>query len=146
MFVSEELGGTGQVPEPDTGAAAPAVSTSASSSPESMMMIGSAVILGGWLLFGIILDDYFTDWTALLLAVLVLALTMSRGGFLEGLASKNTLLKIGGYAIGVLAVFELIFDLRFASGVLNDFVEILGALALFGGSALVFMGARALDD
>lgn len=110
------------------------------------MMIGAAVILGGWLLFGIILDDYFTDWTVLLAAVFVLILTRSDGGFHEKIATKMTLLKVLGYAVGILAVFELIFDLRFAGGVLNSFVEILGAIALFGGSALVFMGARALED
>jgi hypothetical protein len=119
---------------------------SSTSNPESMMMIGAVLILGGWLLFSIILDEYGTDWTVLVLAFLVLMLVMGRANVFEKLAPKETLLKVSGYAIGAFAVLELIWDIRYAGGVLDSFVEILGALALFGGSALVFMGARSIKD
>ncbi len=149
--MTEEMGGTGKAPEPavpvePVESAAVAEVSAPKSSPESMMMIGAALILGGWLLFSIILDDFGTNWTVLVLAVLILALIMGKGDLFERLAPKNTLLKVAGYAIGAFAIFELIWDIRFASAVLNDFVEILGALALFGGSALVFMGARSIDE
>jgi hypothetical protein len=144
--MTEEIGGAGRVPEPEAHPAVPAPVRDTTTAPESMMMLGAGLILGGWLLFGIVLDDYFTDWTVLLLAVLVLLMARSSGGFYENIALRSTLLKVAGYAIGILAVFELIFDIRFAGGELDSFVEILGALALFGGSALVFMGARSIVD
>lgn len=149
--MTEEMGGTGRAPEPEVPVApvagAPvAEATSSTSSPESMMMIGAALILGGWLLFSIILDEFGTNWTVLVLSGLVLALIVGKGDLFEKLAPKNTLLKVAGYAIGAFAVLELIWDIRFAGGVLNEFTEILGALALFGGSALVFMGARSIEE
>lgn len=149
--MTEEMGGTGKTPEPEMPveavAGAPvAEAPSSTSSPESIMMIGAALILGGWLLFSIILDEFGTNWTVLVLAALVLALIMGKGDLFEKLAPKNTLLKVAGYAIGAFAVLELIWDIRFAGGVLNEFIEILGALALLGGSALVFMGARSIEE
>jgi hypothetical protein len=147
--MTDEGGGMGTAPEPETPAqpaAAPAVKESSTSGPESMIMLGSAVMLGGWLLFSIILDQWGTNWTPLVLAVFALMLVMGRADSFERLAPKNTLLRVAGYGIAVFALFELIWDIRFAGSALNEFVDILAALAYFGGSALIFMGARALDD
>ncbi|HEY5889363.1 MAG TPA: hypothetical protein VIW94_01500 [Acidimicrobiia bacterium] len=149
--MTEEMGGTGKAPEPEmpvgpVQGAPMAMPASSKTTPESMMMIGAAVILGGWLLFSIILDSYGSNWTVLVLSALILALVMGKGDLFENLATKATLLKVAGYAIGAFAVIELIWDIRFAALYLDSFIEILGALALFGGSAMVFMGARSIGD
>lgn len=148
--MTEEVGGTGMVPEPEVpvqpNAATPAVAASSTGGPSSMIMLGASIMLGGWLLFSIILDQWGTDWTPLALAFFALMLVMGRADYFERLAPKNTLLKVCGYGIAVFAVLELIWDIRFAGGRLNEFLDILAALAFFGGSALVFMGARAIND
>lgn len=145
-----EESGMGRMPEPEVPTPAvddaPVAAKPDASSGESMVMLGALIVLGGWLLFSIILDTYGTDWTALAFAVLAVYLSMGSSNPFEKLASKATLLKVAGYALGVFAVFELIWDIRFAGGVIDEFLEILGALALIGGSAIAFMGARAIDD
>jgi len=149
--VTEEIGGTGKAPDPQV-PVAPVESgpvtmpASSKSAPESMMKIGAAVILGGWLMFSIILDTFGANWTVLVLSALILTLVLGKGDLFEKLAPKATLLKVAGYAIGAFALIELIWDIRFATIYLDSFLEILGALALFGGSVLVFMGARSIDD
>lgn len=115
------------------------------SSSEGMVAFGGGVIVAGWVFFEIILNDFYTAWVTLLLAVLAIMLPRASRTFVEKLAPLSTLMKAVGYMIVILAAFSLIENIRFASGALDDFTEILGALVLYGGSAIAWLGARAID-
>lgn len=115
------------------------------SSSEGMVAFGGGLIVAGWVLFEIILNDYYTAWVTLLLAVLAIMLPRASRVFVDKFAPMSALMKAVGYMIVILAAISLVEDIRFASSALDDFTEILGALVLYGGSAIAWLGARAID-
>jgi hypothetical protein len=110
-----------------------------------MVAFGGGLIVAGWVLFEIILNDYYTAWVTLLLAVLAIMLPRASRAFVDKFAPMSALMKAVGYMIVILAAISLVEDIRFASSALDDFTEILGALVLYGGSAIAWLGARAID-
>ncbi len=113
-------------------------------SPTGMVALGSVVLIGTWALFGVILNDYWVGWLALLLAVSSLLLMRAGGTFVEKLAPAPVLIKVIGYLLAIIGVFALIEDLRFADGTLNEFPDVIGALAAYAGYVLAFLGARSI--
>lgn len=115
------------------------------SSSEGMVAFGGAVVAAGWLLFDVILNDFYTDWLILLFAVLALLLPRANRAFVEKFAPLPALMKAVGYLLALTAAFSLVENIRYASGNLDDFVEILGALVLYAGAGITLMGARSID-
>lgn len=116
------------------------------SSSEGMVTLGGAVIIAGYLIFGVIFNEYWTGSVALLAAILAVLLPRANRGFVEKIAPLSTLMKAVGYIIGIWAVVELVENIRFANSAIDSFPEILGALVLFGGSAIAYMGARSIEN
>ncbi len=121
----------------------PAGSESFSSS-EGLVSLGGLIVLAGWFLFEIVLDDYGTPYLALLLAGLAVLLPRMGRSLTDSIAPLSSVMKAVGYLMGLLALFVVVVNIRFASGLLNEFTEILGALAFFGGSAIAVLGANAI--
>jgi hypothetical protein len=113
-------------------------------SPTGLVALGSVVLIGTWALFGVILNDYWVGWLALLLAVSSLLLMRAGGTFVEKLAPVPVLIKAIGYLLAIIGVFALIEDLRFSDGTLNEFPDVIGALAAYAGYVLAFLGARSI--
>lgn len=115
------------------------------SSSEGTVALGGGVVLAGWFLFDVILNDFFTDWLILLFAALALLLPRANRAFVEKFAPLGALVKATGYLMALTAAFSLVENIRYASGNLDDFVEILGALVLYAGAGIALMGARSID-
>jgi hypothetical protein len=122
-----------------------AVSASGVGTPQGMVALGAFILIGVEVVFGLILDDFYISTTALLLAVVAALIFLGRSGTAAKLASVATVMKALGYLLAILGVFALVYDLRYASSALNEFTEIIGALAAYGGFALAFMGARSIE-
>ena len=113
-------------------------------SPTGMVALGGLILIATYLVFGLILNDYWVSWLAMLLAISsVLLLRMNRP-FLEKLAPVPVLTKIIGYLLAIIGVLALIEDLRFADGTLNEFPDVIGALAAYAGYVIAFLGARSI--
>jgi hypothetical protein len=106
----------------------------------NLMGLGALVLVGGYLLFELILDEYSTGSLTMLFAAWILALvwmgTDSWGGI-----PVNTALRFAGYSLTLLGVYFLLNDLR---GGFVDGIDILGAIVYYGGIVIVFLGARSL--
>ena len=120
----------------------PAVGAQMFSSSEGMVALGAGLLIASYLIFGLILNDYWVGWMALLFAVFALLLPRVDRGFVEQIAPLPVLMKAVGYTIAILGVFAIVEDIRFAGSALDSFSEILGALLAYGGYAIVFLGAR----
>ncbi|REK22646.1 MAG: hypothetical protein DWQ40_02985 [Actinobacteria bacterium] len=133
---------TSTTSEPVAAGTEPAVGAQMFSSSEGMVALGAGLLIASYLIFGLILNDYWVGWMALLFAVFALLLPRVDRGFVEQIAPLPVLMKAVGYTIAILGVFAIVEDIRFASSALDSFSEILGALLAYGGYAIVFLGAR----
>ncbi|MFZ0013832.1 MAG: hypothetical protein WAL25_06905 [Acidimicrobiia bacterium] len=113
-------------------------------SPTGMVALGGVVLIATWALFGVILNEYWVGWLALLLAVGSVILLRADGSFVEKLAPVPVLMKVIGYLLGIIGVFALIEDVRFFDGTLNEFPDVIGALAAYAGYVIAFLGARSI--
>lgn len=145
--MTEEHSGMPEPPQPpETTEPAVTAGSDLFSSSEGMVTLGGAIIIAGYLIFGVIFNEYWTGSVALLAAILAVLLPRANRAFVEKIAPLSTLMKAVGYIIGIWAVVELVENIRFASSAIDSFPEILGALVLFGGSAIAYMGARSIEN
>lgn len=139
---SEPLGAT---PAPATEGTATTESKDLFSSSEGMVSFGGGLLIVAYLLFGLILNDYWVDWIALLFAVFAVLIPRANRHFIEKFAPMNAVMKALGYTIGIIGIFAVTANIRFASSQLDDFTEILGALVAYAGYVLAYLGARSIE-
>ena len=114
------------------------------SSGAGMLTLGAIVLIATYVIFGLISNDYWVGWMAVVPAVLVVLLQWNDGSFAERIASKSTLMKALGYVIVIVGALALIEDIRFPEGTLDEMPDLLGALAAYAGYVLAFLGARSI--
>lgn len=114
--------------------------------PEMLIRVGAAIVLADYLIFGILMDEYFFFWGTLLFAASALfaVWTRSNNPTASWPVSYAWTMKLIGYSVAFLGALELVEDLRF--GVLNNLADILGGLILYAGAFLMFWGARQLGS
>jgi hypothetical protein len=113
-----------------------------STSGETLVMFGGALVLGSYLVFALILDE-FHQFTPQLIAATFAVLVPFVGKESVGkVASYAVVMKVIGYVIAVAGVFEILYDVRF--GILDDAMDILGALVAYAGYVVAFIGARTI--
>lgn len=109
-------------------------------SGEGLVALGGLVVVAGYIIFEVIVAEYFTNWLILLLAIAAAVLPRLNRETVEKVHPLAVMMKTLGYALGILGVLALINDLRFEN--YDDFASVLGALALYAGAALALVGAR----
>ncbi|HEX6286920.1 MAG TPA: hypothetical protein VFZ80_05500 [Acidimicrobiia bacterium] len=112
-------------------------------SGEGLVAFAGLVIIGVWVIFSIIVTEYFISWLMLLLAVAAAVLPRLDRYKVEKAQSLPVLMKVIGYAIAIIGVFALVEDLRF--GEFEDIGDILGGLATYAACVMAFLGARQID-
>ncbi len=119
-------------------------SSSGFGTPTGMVALGGLILIGTYLVFGLLLNDYWVGWIAMLLAISAVILTRVDSKSIEKLAPVPVLLKIIGYLLAMIGLLALIEDLRFPDGTLNEFPDVIGALADYAGYVIAFLGARSI--
>jgi len=133
---------TGPVQEPDP-AAAPTATPVSTSSSEGMLMIGALLVMGGYLVFELITREFFQSWLVLTAAAFILILPRVSRAVTEQIAPLPVILKALGYVIAINGLLDVLNTLR--AGSINEVMEVLGALVIYGGYVLVFLGARGIE-
>jgi hypothetical protein len=113
-------------------------------SPGGLVGLGALVLIGVYLVFGLLMNEYWVSWLALSAAIV--AVLVSRVDWFDGLGSKAGLLKALGYLLGIIGALTIIEDLRFAGSVLDSVVEVAGALIAYVGFVMAFLGARSISS
>ena len=127
-------------PEPVVATGAP--SAMSSMSGETLVMLGGVLVLASYVIFQLLSGDFFQYITALVAAAFAVLLPLMNADAVAKVARPAALMKILGYVIAVSGVFELLYDVRF--GVLDDAMDIIGALVAYAGYALALFGARSI--
>ena len=130
------------VPE-DTASRGAGGSASGFGSPTGMVTLGGAILIVTYVIFGLMFNDYWVSWLAMLLAISSFLLVRGNKAFIEKLAPVPVLVKIVGYLlaiIGLLALveehpvcrrhFERVSRCHRRSGVVRQPVVVLGARSI----------------
>jgi len=104
------------------------------------LMIGAIIIVGGHVLFGIIMGEFTYGNTSVAVALLILMSILGMG-FGVG---ETPIQRVLGYFLGLSGAVALLSDIRFSFP--NGFVDNLANLVFYVGAALAFLGARGLKD
>lgn len=111
------------------------------STGEGLISLGGMILLGVWLIFDVITDDYGLSILAVVLAAAAVIIPRIRREAVEAYHSMGMTMRALGWAIAVTGAVEIIADLEggiFSSDATTIIAGILGWL----GFAVVFQGAR----
>lgn len=148
--MTDENPGSSEVPQETGDSDSTAVPSSPGSSlmqsGQGMVTLGCWIIVGIYLITGVVMNEYWIAWLALIPAIAILILGRVHSKTATAIAPHATLIKVLAYLIVVVAVLDLIEDLRFASTAFDEFIDIVGSLAFWGAAALCFFGARSISD
>ena len=110
----------------------------------ALVWIGAGLVLASWIVFEIIVGEYFVSNVGLVLAASLVVLPRLAPRAVGAIAPLASFTKVVGYALAFSGVIELLDDLRFEA--LEDFASILGGLVAYAGYVLAFIGARNIKD
>jgi hypothetical protein len=113
----------------------------AGQSGENLVSLGALLVIGSWLIFEVIAEDYFVTTVAVGLGLLILILPRFDIDAITDIAPVPAFLKLAGYALALIGVVEIIDEIQ--GGILDaGGSAILGALIAYAGYVLAFLGAR----
>jgi hypothetical protein len=130
-----------QDPQPITPTPATSTPSLGGMSGETMVMVSGILVLGVYVIFGLIANEWYPSFISVVAATfaVILPRVTSVGSGISG----STLLKITGYVIAVSGLWDFVFTLRFGWG---GFVDVVGWLLLAASAILAFVGARAIHE
>ena len=105
-----------------------------------LLMIGAIIVVGGHVLFGIIMGEFTYGNTSVAVALLILMSTLGLGFGVGGTAIQRVL----GYFLGLSGAVALLSDIRFSFP--DGFVDNLANLVFYLGAALALIGALGLKE
>jgi hypothetical protein len=128
-------------PQPITPTPATTTPSLGGMSGETMVMVSGILILGVYVIFGLIANEWYPSFVSVVAATfaVILPRVTSVGSGISG----STLLKITGYVIAVAGLWDFVFTLRFGW---SGFFDVVGWLLLAGSAVLAFVGARAIHE
>lgn len=111
---------------------------------ERLAVLGAAIVLVGWLLFDLLIDEYSTGYLQFALAVVIVggAWTHHKGAGADPMPYKSLLFVTAGI-LGLLGAYDLIEELR-ADIFDADATTIIGALVYWAGAIMAGVGALQL--
>ncbi|HEX2404865.1 MAG TPA: hypothetical protein VHM29_09190 [Acidimicrobiia bacterium] len=123
---------------PTPGAATPSLG---GMSGEMLVMVSGILILGVYVIFGLIANQWYPSFLSVVAATF--AIILPRVGSIGSGITGSTLQKITGYVIAVAGLWDFVFNLRFGWG---GFVDVVAWLLLGVAAVLAFLGARAVSE
>ena len=98
-------------------------------------------MVGSWLIFEVIAEEYFVTTVAVALGLIILILPRFDVDAISAIAPLVAFLKVAGYALAFVGVVEIIDEIQ--AGIFdNGASTVIGALVAYAGYALAFFGAK----
>lgn len=107
-----------------------------------MFVLGAAVVVAGYVLFGLIIGEFGPGVTNLTLASLGLIAWWNKSG--NWPVPYATVVRVLGLTMGIILVISVLQDLRF--GFPDGAVDNIANLVFYGGYALMFLGGRGVKS
>jgi hypothetical protein len=109
-------------------------------SGEGLVAFGGLLIVAVWLIFSVLITEYFISFLMLLLAVGAALLPRINRSTVESVSRLPVLMKVIGYSLALLGLFTLVEDVRFEA--YDEIGAVLGALFTYAACVMAFIGAR----
>lgn len=130
-----------QPSQPAAGGGAAALSEIADfSTGEGLVAFAGLVLLLDWVIFTVILDEYFFSFFTLVLAFIALIVPRMKAENVAKVLPAPVIMKVMGYALALIGVFDIIEAIRF--GFYDQAGDIIAALASYVAFAMAYLGAR----
>lgn len=113
----------------------------AGQSGENLISLGALLVLGSFVIFELIAEEYVLTTVAVALALFIVALPRIDADAITAIAPIGTFLRLAGYLLAAIGVIEIVDDIQanlFDAGGSTIF----GALVAYAGYVLAFLGAR----
>jgi len=114
-------------------------------SGEGLVAFAGVVLVVGWLIFGVLANDYWVGWVALVPAIAAVILPRVDRAAVERYHPLPLVMKALGYTIAIVGVLAIVEDIRFAGNVFDEVLGVIGALAAYAGYVMAFIGARQIQ-
>jgi hypothetical protein len=113
-------------------------SMSSAKGSSGLLMLGAAVLVGGQVLFAVILGEFNYGATNVAVALIILLSILGSGSWAFGTGTQRIL----GYFLGLAGAVDLLNDIRF--GFPDGAVDNIANFAFYVGCLLAFLGARGI--
>jgi len=131
-----------QAPAPEPMASPPPVSSPMGSmSGERMVMIAGVVVVGVYVIFGLIANEWVPPFESVVVGSFAIILPLIGAEPVGSRISTGTLLTVAGYWLAVAGLWDFVGDVRFGW---DGAAEIIASLVLAGAAVLAFLGARSI--
>jgi len=121
--------------------AAPASSPLSNMSGERMVMIAGVIVVGVWVIFALIADEWFPPFESVVVGSFAIILPLIGSEPVGSRISTGTLMTIAGYWLAVAGLLDFITDIRFGWG---GNADVIASLLLAVGAVVAFLGARSI--
>jgi hypothetical protein len=111
-------------------------------SGEGLVAFAGMLLIADWLLFGVLANDYWVGWVALVPAIAVILLPRMDREKVERFHPLPDVMKVLGYTIVIVGALTIVEDIRFAGGVFDEIFGVIGALVAYAAFVMAFLGAR----
>jgi hypothetical protein len=120
-------------PEPVPTVPTPAAPTV---SGQMLLLVAAILIVGEYLIFGLIANEWYPGEVSLVAATVVLVFALMKND------ASNAVLRIGGYVIAAAGLWNFLEGIRFGW---DGFIDIVAWIVLALAAVLAFVGARSID-
>ncbi len=122
-------------PIPEPVPAAP-TSSAPSVSGQLLLTVAAILIIGEYLIFGLIANEWYPGEVSLVAATVVLVFALMKND------GSDVVLKVGGYVIAAAGLWNFLEGIRFGW---DGFIDIVAWVVLALAAVLAFVGARSID-
>ena len=130
-----------EMPDPGPPPASPAIFGMDFSTGEGLISLGAMILLGVWLIFDVITDDYGLNVLTVVLAAAAVVLPRIGREAVEAYHPMGMTMRALGWALAVTGAVEIVGDLE--AGIFSDDpTTIIAGILGWLGFAVVFQGAR----
>jgi len=121
--------------------AAPASSPLSNMSGERMVMIAGVIVVGVYVIFGLIANENFPPRETVIVAIFAIILPLIGSEPVGSRISTGTLMTIVGYWLAAAGLLDFIVDVRFGWG---GNVDVIASLLIAVAAVVAFLGARSI--
>ncbi len=122
-------------PIPEPVPAAP-TSSAPSVSGQLLLTVAAILIIGEYLIFGLIANEWYPGEVSLVAATVVVVFALLKND------GSDVVLKVGGYVIAAAGLWNFLEGIRFGW---DGFIDIVAWVVLALAAVLAFVGARSID-
>ena len=121
--------------------AAPASSPLSNMSGERMVMIAGVIVVGVFVIFGLIADEWYPPFESVVVGSFAIILPLIGAEPVGSRVSTATLMTIAGYWLAIAGLWDFVGDIRFGWG---GNVDVIASLLLAVAAVVAFLGARSI--